>query len=453
MTGILSHFLASRAWHGVVDEVHCLIGLYCLCKMDPGKTTRCRRGSKAATYAIAQRTPWIHFYHSCLYCEMGRPPCCDKSNVKKGLWTAEEDAKILAHVATHGTGNWTSVPRKAGLKRCGKSCRLRWTNYLRPDLKHDKFTPEEEELIVNLHATIGSRWSLIAGQLPGRTDNDVKNYWNTKLKKKLKEMGIDPVTHKPFSQILTAYANISGLPKVGGSLNRDLKNAFMLKSESTPALQDYTSNTEKHSTMTLNRTVPKLEPLVQDSHYNSLELLSQLQAINMVPTSARSFGNQMFFSTSEGSASSSSSNAVMQVNSQPLLPCPPISSPVQVTSSVPSSPFSWSEFLLEDCQPQEDFSGLSSSASSGFNRDDKVTQKEFLNNEVNVNDLHGVVLGDMGYSTHDTGFTGKCYQAMSHGVEASNRALSPSGNSFMEVMMDQDNELTWEFSGLLEDFY
>ncbi|XP_034223801.1 transcription factor MYB35-like [Prunus dulcis] len=73
---------------------------------------------------------------------------------------------------------------EVGLTRCGKSCRLRWTNYLRPNLKHESFTPHEDELIVRLHATIGSRWSIIAHQLPGRTDNNVKNYWNTKLKKK-----------------------------------------------------------------------------------------------------------------------------------------------------------------------------------------------------------------------------------------------------------------------------
>ncbi|CAI9277024.1 unnamed protein product [Lactuca saligna] len=138
-----------------------------------------------------------------------RPPCCDKSHVKKGPWTAEEDAKILAYVASHGIGNWTLVPQKAGLNRCGKSCRLRWTNYLRPDLKHDSFTPHEEQLILRYHQAIGSRWSLIAKQLPGRTDNDVKNHWNTKLKKKLSKMGIDPITHKPFGQLLSDYGNIN----------------------------------------------------------------------------------------------------------------------------------------------------------------------------------------------------------------------------------------------------
>ncbi|KAK4366555.1 hypothetical protein RND71_014435 [Anisodus tanguticus] len=99
-----------------------------------------------------------------------------------------------------------------GLNRCGKSCRLRWANYLRPDPKHDNFTPQEEECILELHKTIGSRWSLIAKQLPGRTDNDVKNYWNTKLKKKLVNIGIDPVTHKPFAQVFAEYGKISGLP-------------------------------------------------------------------------------------------------------------------------------------------------------------------------------------------------------------------------------------------------
>ncbi|KAK9741978.1 hypothetical protein RND81_03G140900 [Saponaria officinalis] len=145
---------------------------------------------------------------------MGRPPCCDKANVKRGLWTAEEDAKILAYVSTHGTGNWTQVPKKAGLNRCGKSCRLRWTNYLRPDLKHEEFTEHEEQLIIQYHAAIGSRWSLIAKQLPGRTDNDVKNYWNTKLKKKLSKLGIDPVTHKPYTKIYSDFQSISCLTTI-----------------------------------------------------------------------------------------------------------------------------------------------------------------------------------------------------------------------------------------------
>ncbi|XP_010547571.1 PREDICTED: transcription factor RAX3-like [Tarenaya hassleriana] len=117
---------------------------------------------------------------------MGRAPCCDKANVKKGPWSPEEDAKLKAYIEKHGTGgNWIALPQKIGLKRCGKSCRLRWLNYLRPNIKHGGFSEEEDNIICNLYVTIGSRWSIIAAQLPGRTDNDIKNYWNTRLKKKL----------------------------------------------------------------------------------------------------------------------------------------------------------------------------------------------------------------------------------------------------------------------------
>ncbi|XP_044471910.1 transcription factor MYB36-like [Mangifera indica] len=117
---------------------------------------------------------------------MGRAPCCDKANVKKGPWSPEEDAKLKAYIEEYGTGgNWIALPQKIGLKRCGKSCRLRWLNYLRPDIKHGGFSEEEDNIICNLYISIGSRWSIIAAQLPGRTDNDIKNYWNTRLKKKL----------------------------------------------------------------------------------------------------------------------------------------------------------------------------------------------------------------------------------------------------------------------------
>ncbi|KAL5218589.1 hypothetical protein ABZP36_019273 [Zizania latifolia] len=117
---------------------------------------------------------------------MGRAPCCDKTSVKKGPWSPEEDAKLKSYIDQNGTGgNWIALPQKIGLKRCGKSCRLRWLNYLRPNIKHGGFSEEENRIILSLYISIGSRWSIIAAQLPGRTDNDIKNYWNTRLKKKL----------------------------------------------------------------------------------------------------------------------------------------------------------------------------------------------------------------------------------------------------------------------------
>ncbi|PKA59628.1 Myb-related protein 308 [Apostasia shenzhenica] len=129
---------------------------------------------------------------------MGRSPCCEKAHMNKGAWTKEEDDRLVAYIKSHGEGCWRSLPKAAGLLRCGKSCRLRWINYLRPDLKRGNFTDEEDELIIKLHSLLGNKWSLIAGRLPGRTDNEIKNYWNTHIRRKLLSRGIDPATHRPL---------------------------------------------------------------------------------------------------------------------------------------------------------------------------------------------------------------------------------------------------------------
>ncbi|KAG8386941.1 hypothetical protein BUALT_Bualt03G0201100 [Buddleja alternifolia] len=123
---------------------------------------------------------------------MGRSPCCDKNGIKKGPWTPEEDLKLTQYIQMHGPGNWRTLPKNAGLQRCGKSCRLRWSNYLRPDIKRGRFSFEEEESIIQLHSVLGNKWSAIAARLPGRTDNEIKNYWNTHIRKRLLRMGIDP---------------------------------------------------------------------------------------------------------------------------------------------------------------------------------------------------------------------------------------------------------------------
>ncbi|EPS65487.1 hypothetical protein M569_09290, partial [Genlisea aurea] len=131
---------------------------------------------------------------------MGRKPCCDKVGLKKGSWTAEEDRKLIDFIlSSDGHCCWRAVPKLAGLLRCGKSCRLRWTNYLRPDVKRGLLSEEEERIVIDLHAKLGNRWSKIASQLPGRTDNEIKNHWNTHIKKKLKKLGIDPLTHGPLN--------------------------------------------------------------------------------------------------------------------------------------------------------------------------------------------------------------------------------------------------------------
>ncbi|CAM8977076.1 unnamed protein product [Rhodiola kirilowii] len=124
-----------------------------------------------------------------------RKPCCDRKQNVRGAWSEQEDQRLTDYIQKHGHGRWRSLAKAAGLRRCGKSCRLRWMNYLKPDIKKGNFGEDEDDLIIKLHALLGNRWSLIAGRLPGRTDNQVKNYWNTQLSRKLKK----PLTPKDSS--------------------------------------------------------------------------------------------------------------------------------------------------------------------------------------------------------------------------------------------------------------
>ncbi|PSS29519.1 Myb-related protein [Actinidia chinensis var. chinensis] len=162
---------------------------------------------------------------------MGRSPCCEKAHTNKGAWTKEEDDRLIAYIRSHGEGCWRSLPKAAGLLRCGKSCRLRWINYLRPDLKRGNFTEEEDELIIKFHSLLGNKWSLIAGRLPGRTDNEIKNYWNTHIRRKLLNRGIDPSTHLAINEPPTVATTISfSTPKE----EEKFTDGFNTKDEKTP---------------------------------------------------------------------------------------------------------------------------------------------------------------------------------------------------------------------------
>ncbi|KAH7437504.1 hypothetical protein KP509_05G075100 [Ceratopteris richardii] len=175
---------------------------------------------------------------------MGRQPCCEKLGLKKGPWSVDEDRKLVTFIMRYGHSCWREVPKLAGLLRCGKSCRLRWTNYLRPDLKRGLLSDAEENLVIDLHAAIGNRWSRIAAQLPGRTDNEIKNYWNTRIKKKLRKMGIDPDSHRPLSEVVQSQSN---------QHKRKSSKHFMINatssslSEATVTSEKSTSKTDLHT--------------------------------------------------------------------------------------------------------------------------------------------------------------------------------------------------------------
>ncbi|KAF2306915.1 hypothetical protein GH714_022505 [Hevea brasiliensis] len=96
-------------------------------------------------------------------------------------------------------------------------------NYLRPSVKRGRIAPDEEDLILRLHRLLGNRWSLIAGRIPGRTDNEIKNYWNTHLSKKLISQGIDPRTHKPLNPTPNSSQFAQDLNQNSGPKSVDLE--------------------------------------------------------------------------------------------------------------------------------------------------------------------------------------------------------------------------------------
>ncbi|XP_062197727.1 transcription factor JAMYB-like [Phragmites australis] len=153
-----------------------------------GEVATCRLGPRPATPPTTKQ-------------EQGQEAAAAEGELRRGPWTVDEDLTLINYIADHGEGRWNALARAAGLKRTGKSCRLRWLNYLRPDVKRGDFTAGEQLLILDLHSRWGNRWSKIAQQLPGRTDNEIKNYWRTRVQKHAKQLNCD-VNSKRFKDAM-----------------------------------------------------------------------------------------------------------------------------------------------------------------------------------------------------------------------------------------------------------
>ncbi|GJU37160.1 transcription factor MYB4-like protein [Tanacetum coccineum] len=148
---------------------------------------------------------------------MVRAPCVDKNGIKKGAWSEEEDNQLRDYVQRYGHWNWRELPKYAGLARCGKSCRLRWMNYLRPTVKRGNFSKEEEDLIDNYHKQMGNKWSAIAAKLPGRSDNEIKNHWHTHLKKRAHKHVLDVFKKEEQTSLVEQIMQFNSQPTSGVS--------------------------------------------------------------------------------------------------------------------------------------------------------------------------------------------------------------------------------------------
>jgi myb proto-oncogene protein len=158
--------------------------------------------------------------------------------LKKGPWMPEEDRVLIDYIYLYGHGNWRALPKQAGLLRCGKSCRLRWTNYLRPDIKRGNFSREEEDTIIKLHGILGNRWSAIAAKLPGRTDNEIKNVWNTHLKKRVNQTSSSSIHATKNDRSAHSFTHQDSKKMIFKQPNSSPQNSSEIYSSLTAAVEE-----------------------------------------------------------------------------------------------------------------------------------------------------------------------------------------------------------------------
>ncbi|XP_077243914.1 myb domain protein 62 [Tasmannia lanceolata] len=219
----------------------------------------------------------------------------EDTELRKGPWTLEEDNLLIHNIACHGEGHWNLLARCSGLKRTGKSCRLRWLNYLKPDVKRGNLSPEEQLLILELHSKWGNRWSRIAQHLPGRTDNDIKNYWRTRVQKQARQLKVDANSAR-FRDAIRCY----WIPR----LLHKMESSSSIKSlESTPSLSNQTSQASPLESLSTNEQNYLSNSNSSDKSHSEdcspstssdpMEL-NQLLEISELPASPRAFGNMLY---------------------------------------------------------------------------------------------------------------------------------------------------------------
>ncbi|XVE58787.1 hypothetical protein DITRI_Ditri04bG0197200 [Diplodiscus trichospermus] len=207
----------------------------------------------------------------------------DQQQLRRGPWTLEEDSLLVHYIARHGEGRWNLLAKRAGLRRTGKSCRLRWLNYLKPDVKRGNLTPQEQFLILELHSKWGNRWSKIAQHLPGRTDNEIKNYWRTRVQKQARHLKID-ANSTAFQNVIRCFWMPRLLQKIDGS------SSFSSMTSENSTVPQSLDQTSQFQGLTTAQQVPwqgpgNLSEAVQSLHQQEHNSDSELSASSCVSSS------------------------------------------------------------------------------------------------------------------------------------------------------------------------
>ncbi|KAJ0790118.1 putative transcription factor MYB family [Helianthus annuus] len=156
-----------------------------------------------------------------------------KSSSSKGQWTKEEDRILKDMVEKYGVRKWSYIAQMLR-GRIGKQCRERWHNHLRPDIKKDFWTEEEDRILIAAHAEVGNKWSEIAKKLPGRTENSTKNHWNATKRRQYTRRKCRSKWPRP-SPILQNYIKSLNLPRGRTSSTRG-HSLTVVKSPSPPSV-------------------------------------------------------------------------------------------------------------------------------------------------------------------------------------------------------------------------